>query len=131
MLDLGERLQRRCRDRRRSLPLESLKIHEIYPEMLKGKRFAEGAVLVAHNGAFDMRFLQMKEEDSRVRFTPSVLDTLLVSAVIHPQQELHYLEDIAERFGLPLLGRHTPLGIQTLTQARESSAKTKFNKSRL
>jgi DNA polymerase-3 subunit epsilon len=146
-------------DPRRNIPLESLKIHEIDPEMLKGKplitevlprfqNFVEGAVLVAHNAAFDMKFLQMKEVAAGVKFTQPVLDTLLLSAAIHPHQELHNLEDIAERFGLPILGRHTALGdsiltaeallkiipvldslgIQTLKQAREASAKTKYHK---
>ena len=146
-------------DPRRNIPLESLKIHEIYPEMLKGKPlitevlprfqdFVEGAVLVAHNAAFDMKFLEMKEDAAGVKFTQPVLDTLLLSAAIHPHQELHNLEDIADRFGLPILGRHTALGdsiltaeallkiipvldslgIQTLKQAREASAKTKYNK---
>ncbi|MCC7538087.1 MAG: PAS domain-containing protein [Deltaproteobacteria bacterium] len=144
-------------DPRRSVPLESLKIHEIYPEMLRGMpvisdvlpqfhEFAEGAVLVAHNAAFDMRFLELKQERAKVRFDQAVLDTLLLSAVAHPNQEPHNLDAVAERFGLPIVGRHTALGdailtaevllkliplleakgIRTLGQAWEASRRTQF-----
>ncbi len=113
-------------DPRRSIPLESLKIHEIFPEMLKGMpvigevlptfhEFVEGAVLVAHNAAFDMRFLQLSEERAGVTFDNAVLDTLLLSAVVHPAQEPHTLDAVAERFGIQVVGRHTALGDAIVT----------------
>ncbi|MBL8451373.1 MAG: DNA polymerase III subunit epsilon, partial [Zoogloea sp.] len=79
----------------RELPEASTKIHGITPEMLVGQppmakvlpafqAFAEDTVLVAHNAAFDMRFLQLKEDSTGIRFSQPVLDTLLLSAVIHP-----------------------------------------------
>ena len=43
--------------------------------------------------------LQLKEEETGLRFDHPVLDTLLLSAVIHPNQESHRLEVIAERMG--------------------------------
>lgn len=143
----------------RSIPLYSLKIHEIYPKMLENKltidkvlplfhEFTDNAILVAHNAAFDMRFLQLKEKQAGVQFTNPVLDTMLLSAVCHPKQELHNLEDIAEKCGVEIIGRHTALGdamvtaevflkqipileslgIKTLGQAREASTKTPLSK---
>jgi DNA polymerase-3 subunit epsilon len=108
--------------------------------------FCADTVLIAHNAAFDMRFLRLKEEATGVRFTQPVLDTLLLSAVIHPDFESHALEAIAERMGISPLGRHTALGdaimtgevflrmipllaeqgIHTLGEAREASRKTYF-----
>ena len=110
----------------RKLSAESIAIHGINDAMLQGQpnintilpqfhRFAEDTVLVAHNAAFDMRFLQMKEKKTGIRFTQPVLDTLLLSQVIHPHQELHSLEAIATRLGVDIVGRHTALGDAIVT----------------
>ena len=144
-------------DPRRPLRPESIPIHGITEEMVRGqptidrvlpvfREFCEDTVLVAHNAAFDMRFLQMKEEATGVTFRQPVLDTLLLSAVIHPNQESHRLEAIAERFGVNVIGRHTALGdaivtgevflkmipllaeqgIRTLREAREAAERTYY-----
>ncbi len=144
-------------DPRRSVPYESIKVHGIQPEMLNGQptidqvlprfhRFAEDTVLVGHNAAFDMRMLQMKEDGTGVRFINPVLDTLLLSAVVHPAQSDHNLEAIARRLGIRIKGRHTALGdaistaevflklvsllekagIHTLKEARLASQKTYY-----
>ena len=144
-------------DPQRPLAAESAEIHGITEDMLVGQpqigevlpafhAFAADTVLVAHNAAFDMRFLQMKEEATALRFDQPVLDTLLLSPVIHPNQESHRLEAIAERMGVHIVGRHTALGdaivtgevflkmiplleekgIRTLREAREAAAKTYY-----
>ncbi|MBI4757311.1 MAG: DNA polymerase III subunit epsilon [Betaproteobacteria bacterium] len=144
-------------DPQRRLKPESIPIHGITDAMVRGQptihkvlpafaEFCADTVLVAHNAAFDMRFLQMKEEPLGIRFDHPVLDTLLLSAVIHPNQESHKLEAIAERLGINVIGRHTALGdaivtgevflkmlplltqqgIQTLRQAREAAEKTYY-----
>jgi DNA polymerase III subunit epsilon len=144
-------------DPRRSLPESAVAVHGITPEALRGAptidrvlprfhRFAEESVLVGHNAAFDMRFLQLKEAQTGVRFEQPVLDTLLLSAVVHPAQDLHSLEDIAVRLGVEVIGRHTALGdalltaeaflrmipllaeqgIRTLGEARKASEKTYY-----
>ena len=141
----------------RPLPHDSVKIHGIQPEMLQNQppieqvlprfhRFCEGTILVAHNAAFDMKMLQIKESATGVRFINPVLDTLLLSAVIHPAHHSHNLEDIADRMGISIVGRHTALGdaiataevflklvsilakngIHSLKQAREVSQKTYY-----
>lgn len=108
--------------------------------------FCEETVLIAHNAAFDMRFLQLKEDRTGVRFTQPVLDTLLLSAVVHPNQESHKLDVILERLGIHIDSRHNALedavatgevflklvpllesmGIETVRQALEASEKTYF-----
>jgi DNA polymerase III subunit epsilon len=123
---LGEERFEQLVDPLRSIPWESVQIHGIHPEMVTGQptidkvlprfqQFAEDTVLVAHNAAFDMRFLQMKEKQSAIRFINPVLDTLLLSAVVHPAHEDHSLEAIAQRLGVPVLGRHTAMGDALVT----------------
>lgn len=113
-------------DPKRSIPEVSVAIHGITPKMVANQpaigqvlphfhRFAEGAVLVAHNAAFDMRCLQVKEAQTGVRFHNPVLDTLLLSSIIHPHQESHSLDEIAARLSLTNIGRHTALGDAIVT----------------
>ncbi|WP_020675580.1 3'-5' exonuclease [Geopsychrobacter electrodiphilus] len=113
-------------DPRRHVPAASVAIHGINPELLIGQptidkvlpqfhNFADGAVLVAHNAAFDMRFLQLKEQKSGVQFSNPVLDTLLLSSIIHPNLKGHGLEGIAERLNITIVGRHTALGDSIVT----------------
>ena len=113
-------------DPRRTIPWTSVKIHGIHPEMLIGQpfidqvlprfhHFVEDTILVAHNAAFDMRFLQLKEAQTAVKFVNPVLDTLLLSAVVHPSHENHDLEAISQRLGVRILGRHTALGDASAT----------------
>lgn len=144
-------------DPHRPLSAESVAVHGIRPEMLLGqpdvitvlpafRAFVADTVLIAHNAAFDLRFLQLKEASTGVVFDRPVLDTLMLSAVLHPNQESHRLEDIAERLGVQVVGRHTALGdalvtaevfirmlpllaergIRTLGQAREASEQTYY-----
>ncbi len=144
-------------DPERFLRPEGTRIHGLTDDMVRGQPridvvlpafhdFCSDTVLVAHNAAFDMRFLQLKEEATGVIFSQPVLDTLLLSGVLHPNQESHQLDSIAARLGITIAGRHSGLGdacatgevflkmlpllaqmgIVTLRQALEASEKTYF-----
>ena len=105
----------------RPVPIESIKIHGIDDAMLADKptidkvlpffhRFVKNTVLLAHNAAFDMRMLQMKEKQTGIRFINPVLDTMHLSAVIHPAHGNHNLDAIAQRLGVNISKRHDALG---------------------
>lgn len=142
---------------KQKLSWESIQIHGIVDDMLLDQpsvsevlprfhRFVRGTVLVAHNAAFDMRLLQLREDDCRVRFTNPVLDTMLLSAVVHPAHDNHNLTAIARRLGVDISGRHTAIGdafatgeillklipllakkgVHTLKEARDASQKTYY-----
>ncbi len=113
-------------DPRRRISTQSRQITGIDPAMLEGQptidrvlprfhNYVENSVLVAHNAAFDMRFLQLKEKSTGIKFTNPILDTLLLSAIIHPNQDQHNLESIARRLGITIFGRHTALGDAIVT----------------
>jgi hypothetical protein len=57
-----------------------------------------------------MRLLQLKEARTGVVFSQPILDTLLLSAVLHANQDSHQIERIAERLGTAIEGRHNALG---------------------
>ena len=141
----------------RDIPAASTKIHGIDDDMVRFKpgidtilpmfyQFAFETILVAHNAAFDMRMLQLYEPQTGIKFINPVLDTLLLSAVVHPNQDDHSIESIARRFGVEIQDRHTAMGdalltgkifmklipllegmgIQTLKAARNASEKTYY-----
>ena len=56
-----------------------------------------------------MRFLQLKEAETGMVFSQPVLDTLLLSAVLHANQDSHQLEPIAERLGVTIPPATAPI----------------------
>lgn len=144
-------------DPRCPLKAASIAIHGITDSMLLGQPtidlvlpafhdFCADTVLVGHNVAFDMRFLELKEDPLGIHFDQPVLDTLLLSAVAHPNQQSHSLEAIMQRLGIEMDQRHNALadatataqvflkllpalaeqGVVTLRQALDASQKTYF-----
>lgn len=85
------------------------KIHDVLPRF---HDYVGDAVLVAHNAAFDMKFLQLKQDACKVKFENPVLDTVLLSAIVHDHTNQHTLDAVAERFSIeiPPETRHTALG---------------------
>lgn len=70
--------------------------------------FADGAVLVAHNAAFDIRFLN--HEIDRVfpgwRMSNDHLCTVKLSRTLFPHLENHRLHTVAENFSIFIANRH-------------------------
>ena len=108
-------------DPKRDIPIESYRIHGINYEMVMEKepikkvlprfrQFTSDTVLLGHNIAFDMKMLKLKEKSTGIKFNNPTLDTLLLSAVLHPVHEQHDMENIAKRLGVNIIGRHTALG---------------------
>jgi len=105
----------------RPIAKAATEVHGLTWEMLKGKpkleevlpafkAFLEDTVLLAHNGAFDLAFLRKVGVGE-----PPLVDTLLLAHLLFPDLKDHRLEALAERFGVPVLGRHTALGDALMT----------------
>jgi DNA polymerase III subunit epsilon len=112
----------------RSIPASSVRIHGITEDMARDKpparivlaqfkNFVGDGVLVAWNAAFDMRFLELKQEEAGVRFNNPVLDALLLSIYVSNDSINHSLLATAERLGVVVTGRHTALGDAMATAA--------------
>ncbi|MBK8175622.1 MAG: exonuclease [Rhodospirillales bacterium] len=123
---LGESFERTVNPRR-PIPADSIRFHGITDEMVKDKPpipvvlpqfrdYIGDAVLVAHNAAFDLRFLRLHAAECGVDFEDAaVLDTLLLSCFLHDYTPKHNLDFVAQRFGIPIQGRHTALGDSLVT----------------
>jgi DNA polymerase-3 subunit epsilon len=107
----------------RPIPPVSTEVHGITDAMVadapgvtdvvrRFHKFAEGAVLIAHNAPFDMEFLRRVEGQLGLTFDMPVLDTVLLSAVVYGQHEVHSLDALSHRLGItiPEEDRHTAIG---------------------
>lgn len=107
----------------RTIPLASTEVHGITDAMVadapsvaeavaRFHRFAAGAVLIAHNAPFDMQFLRRQERGREMVFDHPILDTVLLSAVIFGQHDVHSLDALCHRLGItiPEEARHTAIG---------------------
>ncbi|HYN38531.1 MAG TPA: exonuclease domain-containing protein, partial [Rhodospirillales bacterium] len=121
----GESFERMVNPRR-VIPVDSIRFHGITDELVRDKppiqvvlpqfrAFVGDAVLVAHNAAFDLKFLELRAAESGVAFDMAVLDTMLLSCFLHDYTPKHNLDVVAQRFGIPVHGRHTALGDALVT----------------
>jgi DNA polymerase-3 subunit epsilon len=107
----------------RAIPRVSTAVHGITDAMVASAdpvgmvlprfhRFVGDAVLVAHNAAFDMKFLTLRQDEAGVAFTNPVLDTVLLAAAVFGAEESLTLDTLAERFAIKIAAeeRHTALG---------------------
>ncbi len=110
----------------RPIPEASTRIHGITDEMVAEKpnaahclkdfyRFCEEDIFIAHNAAFDMRFLELEQRGAGVDFSRPVIDTLLLSTILHPNLEGHSIDDLATRYGIKTETRHQALGDAIMT----------------
>ena len=110
----------------RPIPPLATKIHGITDEMVKDKpplrevlpkflTFCKDTVLVAHNAAFDLKFLEIEAEKLGIKLDFPVVDTLFLSYGLFEEFEDHNLDTIAEKLGIPVAGLHSALGDALLT----------------
>ena len=105
------------------IPPGSTKVHHVDDRMVAAAprfdtvcksfhRFAERAVLIAHNAPFDMAFLRREGNRSGLTFEHPVLDTVHLSAVVFGASAEHTLDALCQRLDvtIPAEMRHTALG---------------------
>ena len=112
----------------RPIPANSTRYHGLTDELVANKppieivlpqfkSFIANSVLVAHNAAFDLKFLRMFERQSHVVFDNPVLDTMLLSSFLDGAEQSHSLDDVCQRYGVTIADRHTALGDSLATAA--------------
>lgn len=103
------------------IPAASQRVHGITDEMVREapqarealQRFLEfvgNAVLLAHNAAFDLRFISAEAERNRVKLGKlTVIDTLPLARRWFPHSEGHSLAALAKHLSLPAAKSHRAL----------------------
>ena len=114
-------------DPERPIPPPSTAIHGITDEMVAAapdfaalweilEPLLAGTVIVGHNIGFDIAHLAKATAEAGIEWTPPpFLDTLLLSAALEPGKPALGLDQLAERHGVNVRGRHTALGDSLMT----------------
>ncbi|GMA49002.1 hypothetical protein GCM10025857_03590 [Alicyclobacillus contaminans] len=80
------------------------KLAEVLPEF---RRFAEGAILVAHNAEFDVGFLgQCASRIGMEPWTQPVIDTLALARSLYPGEKNYRLKTLTQKFQVELINHH-------------------------
>jgi DNA polymerase-3 subunit epsilon len=79
--------------------------------------FAEGAVLVAHNAAFDLTALRAAARDGAPVLRNPALCTMMLADWLDPAQRDVRLDSLCARHGIAIDGRHQALGDARATAA--------------
>jgi DNA polymerase III epsilon subunit family exonuclease len=85
-------------------------MEEIFPALL---RYAGESPLVGHEIAFDLGFLDAEASRlglPRLARNRAVLDTRLISSLVHGPDVSHSLEAVSARLGVTIIARHSALG---------------------
>ncbi len=110
-----------------AIPARSTAIHGITDAMVaQADDFAtafdqfqalqQGAAVLGHNTAFDLTMLERECALAGLTWQrPLFLDTLLLSAALDPGLDDHDLDQLAERMGIEVRGRHTAMGDSLIT----------------
>ncbi len=78
-------------------------IDKVLPRFLS---FAENAVIVAHNAAFDAGFIREKAKDNGLSFDKTILDTLGLGRMLLPELTNHKLDTLSEALNVSLENHH-------------------------
>ncbi len=104
---------------------DSPKISTVMPDFMK---FIDGAVLVAHNAEFDMKFIKRFAGAEEYEIKNKVLDTVEIARSVLPFLKRHDLHTIAEHFNIAF-NHHRAVDDATATaQAFIEMYKIKYKK---
>lgn len=101
----------------RKIPARSTAFHGITDDMVRGAPdvaralrdfagYCGDGVLVAHNAAFDLKFLRVNRHMSGMAFSGPVLDTLLLEAWLRPGERDYSLDRLLRHHGIAITQRH-------------------------
>ena len=109
------------------IPPQSTAVHGITDRMVDGApdfaagwpplaEMIEGSVVVGHSIGFDLAILKSECDRAGIAWhTPPALDTALLYSALYPKEKEIGLENLADRFGVEIEGRHTALGDALVT----------------
>ena len=90
------------------------RIGEVLPAYIA---FLGDDVILGHNTAFDLRFIEDRCKRAGIDFSPMYTDTMKIGRAMYPEMEHHRLSDLAYRFDVSYRGAHRALTDCRITAA--------------